>query len=76
MLDMGFEPQIRKIIEQVRPDRQTLMWSATWPKEVQTLANEFLKDPVRVVIGSPDLHTNDNITQIIDVCEAYDKIPK
>ena len=30
MLDMGFEPQIRKIIEQIRPDRQVLMWSATW----------------------------------------------
>lgn len=35
MLDMGFEPQIRKILEQIRPDRQTLMWSATWPKEVK-----------------------------------------
>ena len=34
MLDMGFEPQIRKIIEQIRPDRQVLMWSATWPREV------------------------------------------
>lgn len=36
MLDMGFEPQIRKIIEQIRPDRQVLMWSATWPKEVNS----------------------------------------
>ena len=35
MLDMGFEPQIRKIFDQIRPDRQVLMWSATWPKEVQ-----------------------------------------
>lgn len=34
--DMGFEPQIRKIIEQIRPDRQVLMWSATWPKEVSS----------------------------------------
>lgn len=32
---MGFEPQIRKIFDQIRPDRQVLMWSATWPKEVQ-----------------------------------------
>lgn len=39
MLDMGFEPQIRKIVSQIRPDRQTLMFSATWPKEVQRLAN-------------------------------------
>jgi ATP-dependent RNA helicase DDX5/DBP2 len=39
MLDMGFEPQIRKIVSQIRPDRQTLMFSATWPKDVQNLAN-------------------------------------
>ena len=31
MLDMGFEPQIRTILSQIRPDRQTLLWSATWP---------------------------------------------
>lgn len=37
MLDMGFEPQIRKIVGQIRPDRQTLLWSATWPKEIQVL---------------------------------------
>ena len=35
MLDMGFEQDIRKIIALTRPDRQTLMWSATWPREVQ-----------------------------------------
>ncbi len=35
MLDMGFEPQIRKVLSQVRPDRQMLMWSATWPREVR-----------------------------------------
>lgn len=39
MLDMGFEPQIRKIVSQIRPERQTLMFSATWPKDVQKLAN-------------------------------------
>uniref|UniRef100_A0A672GFW5 RNA helicase n=1 Tax=Salarias fasciatus TaxID=181472 RepID=A0A672GFW5_SALFA len=44
MLDMGFEPQIRKIVDQIRPDRQTLMWSATWPKEVRQLAEDFLKE--------------------------------
>ena len=41
MLDMGFEPQIRKILSQIRPDKQTLMWSATWPREVQGLARDF-----------------------------------
>ena len=33
MLDMGFEPQIRRILHCIRPDRQVLLWSATWPKE-------------------------------------------
>jgi ATP-dependent RNA helicase DDX5/DBP2 len=44
MLDMGFEPQLRKICSQIRPDRQVLMWSATWPKEVQNLARDYLHE--------------------------------
>lgn len=48
MLDMGFEPQIRNILSQIRPDRQTLLWSATWPKEVQSIAKEFLTNPYQV----------------------------
>merc|ERR1711990_1153411 len=52
MLDMGFEPQIRKIVSQIRPDRQTLMWSATWPKEVQRLARDFCReDPLTLSIN-------------------------
>lgn len=73
MLDMGFEPQIRKIIEQIRPDRQVLMWSATWPKEVQTLAEDFLRDYIQVNIGSLNLSANNNITQNIKVCEESEK---
>ena len=73
MLDMGFEPQIRTIIEQIRPDRQVLMWSATWPKEVQTLAKDFLKDYIQVNIGSLQLSANHNILQIVDVCQEYEK---
>jgi len=38
---MGFEKHIQKILSYVRPDRQTLMWSATWPKEVQDLARSY-----------------------------------
>uniref|UniRef100_A0A3B3ZD29 RNA helicase n=1 Tax=Periophthalmus magnuspinnatus TaxID=409849 RepID=A0A3B3ZD29_9GOBI len=67
MLDMGFEPQIRKIVEQIRPDRQTLMWSATWPKEVRQLAEDFLKDYVQINIGALQLSANHNILQIVDV---------
>ena len=67
MLDMGFEPQIRKIVEQVRPDRQTLMFSATWPKEVQRLASDFLNDFVQVNIGSMELAANHNVLSLIHI---------
>lgn len=73
MLDMGFEPQIRKVIEQIRPDRQTLMFSATWPKEVQKLAQEYLKDFIQVNIGSLELSANLSITQVVEVCSDYEK---
>lgn len=76
MLDMGFEPQIRKIIEQIRPDRQVLMWSATWPKEIQALAEDFLNDYVKVNIGSLNLSANNNIKQIVEICEEHEKETK
>ncbi|XP_008415927.1 probable ATP-dependent RNA helicase DDX5 [Poecilia reticulata] len=76
MLDMGFEPQIRKIVEQIRPDRQTLMWSATWPKEVRQLAEDFLKDYVQINIGALQLSANHNILQIVDVCNDLEKEDK
>uniref|UniRef100_A0A8D0ASV3 RNA helicase n=1 Tax=Sander lucioperca TaxID=283035 RepID=A0A8D0ASV3_SANLU len=73
MLDMGFEPQIRKIVEQIRPDRQTLMWSATWPKEVRQLAQDFLRDHIQINIGALELSANHNILQIVDVCMDSEK---
>lgn len=73
MLDMGFEPQIRKIVDQIRPDRQTLMWSATWPKEVRNLAEDFLKDYLQLNVGSLQLAANHNILQIVDVCQEVEK---
>nr|GEY32720.1 DEAD-box ATP-dependent RNA helicase 20 [Tanacetum cinerariifolium] len=73
MLDMGFEPQIRKIISQIRPDRQTLYWSATWPKDVESLARQFLRNPYKVIIGSPLLKANQSINQVIEVVTDAEK---
>lgn len=73
MLDMGFEPQIRKIIGQIRPDRQTCMWSATWPKEVRQLASDYQNDFIQVNIGSMDLSANHRITQIVEVVSDFEK---
>ena len=76
MLDMGFEPQIRKILGQIRPDRQMLMWSATWPKEVRKLAQDFMDgdDFYHINIGSHELSANHNITQIIDIVQVFFKL--
>lgn len=52
MLDMGFEPQIQQIVAQLPPQRQTLFFSATWPKEVKAIAAQFvINDTVHIFIG-------------------------
>jgi superfamily II DNA/RNA helicase len=60
---MGFEPQIRKIVSQIRPDRQTLMFSATWPKDVQKLAN---------VSAGSDMRLTDTLTRFLGLFERHD----
>jgi len=57
----------------LQPDRQVLMWSATWPKEVRNLAEEFLTDYIQINVGSLQLSANHNILQIVDVCQEYEK---
>ena len=75
MLDMGFEPQLRDIVSQVRPDRQTLMWSATWPLSVQTLAKDFLVNYYEVHVGSRGgtLHAAVTINQIVEIVDDHSK---
>ncbi|KAG5624408.1 hypothetical protein H5410_009626, partial [Solanum commersonii] len=74
MLDMGFEPQIRKIVKAVPTRRQTLMYTATWPKEVRKIAADLLVNPVQVNIGNVDeLVANKSITQYIEVLSYMDK---
>lgn len=76
MLDMGFEPQLRKIIPKTNSSRQTLMWSATWPKEVRGLAESYMNDYIQVVIGNEELKTNSKIKQVIEVCNGREKEDK
>jgi ATP-dependent RNA helicase RhlE len=51
MLDMGFAPQIQKIVAAIPPYRQTLLFSATMPPEVEALARKYLRKPVVVQVG-------------------------
>lgn len=63
MLDMGFLPDMRKILREMPPERQTMMFSATMPVEVQGLANEFLREPIQIHIKSAT--PPDAITQVL-----------
>ncbi|XP_031485876.1 DEAD-box ATP-dependent RNA helicase 24 isoform X1 [Nymphaea colorata] len=75
MFDLGFEPQIRSIVGQIRPDRQTLLFSATMPRKVERLAREILTDPIRVTVGEVGM-ANEDITQVVHVMTSdADKMP-
>ena len=66
MLDMGFEPQISRIIANIRPSRQTVMFSATFPKQIETLAKKILTKPLEIVVGQRGQSAK-NITQYIEI---------
>ena len=74
MLDMGFEPQLRRVVSQVRPERQTLMWSATWPTNIQHLVTDFCKEEMlKVTIGIAAAKANPDIRQDVRVVTELDK---
>eukprot|EP00439_Symbiodinium_sp_Y106_P029817 s2942_g3.t1 len=70
MLDMGFEPQIRTLIKAIPRDRQTMMFSATWPREVRNLAQDYLHRPVYIQIGSHEATANKDIKQEVMICNG------
>lgn len=72
MFDLGFEPQISRVLSNVRPDRQTVMFSATFPRNVETLAKKILTRPVEIVVGNRG-QVGRNILQIIEVIEPEKK---
>ncbi|XP_032537334.1 probable ATP-dependent RNA helicase DDX43 isoform X2 [Chiroxiphia lanceolata] len=73
MLDMGFEPQIMKILIDVRPDRQTVMTSATWPAGVRRLAKSYLKNPMIVYVGTLDLAAVNTVEQRVVIIAEEEK---
>ncbi|XP_052090563.1 probable ATP-dependent RNA helicase DDX53 isoform X1 [Mytilus californianus] len=73
MLDMGFEPEIKKILLDIRPDRQTVMTSATWPEGVRRLGGSYLKDPIQVFVGSLDLAAVHSVHQRVELVDDDDK---
>jgi len=72
VMDMGFAPQISAILAAVRPDRQTVPFSATFPKSVENLARKSLKYPIEVLVGGRSV-ASDSVTQHAEVVEEEDK---
>lgn len=72
MFDMGFAPQISAIMAAIRPDRQVVLFSATFPKTVENLAKKTLKVPLEVIVGGRSV-ASDNITQYAELVEEEDK---
>lgn len=72
MFDMGFEPQVMKIFANIRPDRQTILFSATMPKIMDALAKKTLNKPVEITIGGRSVVAPE-ITQIVEVRAETEK---
>lgn len=72
MFDMGFEPQITRIVQNTRPDRQTVLFSATFPRQVEMLARKVLNKPVEMQVGGRSV-VNKDITQLVEVRPESDR---
>ncbi|KAJ8061248.1 hypothetical protein OCU04_010318 [Sclerotinia nivalis] len=72
MFDMGFEPQVMKVFNNIRPNRQTILFSATMPRIMDALAKKTLQSPVEIVVGGRSVVAPE-ITQIVEVREEKEK---
>lgn len=74
MLDMGFAPQIKKILQAVPANRQTLLFSATMPEAIVSIANSYLKTPLRIEVA-PAGSAVKSVTQEIFFVDRNQKLP-
>jgi ATP-dependent RNA helicase DDX46/PRP5 len=66
MFDLGFEPQVIKIVMNIRPDRQTLLFSATFPKFMESLARKILNKPLEIAVGVRSVVSPD-VSQVVEI---------
>ncbi|CAH0564672.1 unnamed protein product [Brassicogethes aeneus] len=71
MFELGFEPQVRSVCNHVRPDRQTLLFSATFRKRIERLAKDALCDPVRISQGVAG-QANEDVTQHVELLHGQE----
>ncbi len=72
MLDMGFAPQIKKIMDALPREKQTMLFSATMPPEIMKIATAYMKLPIRVEVA-PSGTTSERVTQEIFVVRKDEK---
>ena len=72
MLDMGFVNDIRRVVSHTPKSRTTLLFSATMPDEIEALAQDFLKDPIRVAV-SPVASTVEKVKQLVYYVDKNNK---
>ncbi|CAB3406902.1 unnamed protein product [Caenorhabditis bovis] len=75
MFDMGFEPQVMKVVNNIRPDRQTVLFSATFPRQMEALARKILDKPVEILVGGKSVVCSD-VTQNAIITEEHQKLLK
>lgn len=89
MMDMGFAPQIREVLEKIPRKRQNLLFSATFPEKVQSIADEFLEFPTKIEVTpqstaavtidqqfykTPNLKTKINLLEHLLADESFEKV--
>jgi ATP-dependent RNA helicase DDX46/PRP5 len=73
MFDLGFEPQVARIAAQMREDRQSMMFSATFPQIVERCARKLLANPIEIVVGVRNTVSKD-IEQSVEIIKADAKM--
>lgn len=76
MFDLGFEPQVMRIVENCRPDRQTVMFSATFPRQMEVLARKALTNPIEVQVGGRSVVCGDITQKVWVLPSEEDKVLK
>ena len=73
MFDLGFEPQINRILGNIRPSKQTVLFSATFPRNIESLAKRILRQPLEVVVGNRG-QASKNVEQSIEILPPKRKL--
>jgi ATP-dependent RNA helicase RhlE len=73
MLDMGFAPQLKKLLSFIPTDRQTMLFSATMPEEIAKIAQQYMKKPLRIEVAPPGT-TVDTIEQEVFIVPRHEKM--